>query len=299
MPSASSKTDNIIARAPGGADRPADWAARPRWDAQLALDFRHAGGRSVLAERRHSGPLVVQKILYPEGPEACHAAIVHAPGGIAGGDSLTMDVTVGPAARVLLTTPAATKWYKADGRESRQTARFAVASGGVLESLPQETILYDAAEARIGAAINLEDGAVFAGWEIACLGRRASGEIFAAGGLLQTLTISRAHRLIWKERLALRAGDALMRSPVGMGGCHIFGAMVVAAGPTPPDVLAACRDRAPLGGQGGVTALPEIFSARYVGGSAEQARNYFESLREILRPWYAGRVALRPRLWAT
>jgi urease accessory protein len=277
----------------------AAWTERPHWEARLALIFHRAGARSVLAERRHAGPLVVQKTLYPEGPEICHAAIVHAPGGVAGGDTLSIDVALKPAARVLLTTPAATKWYKADGRESRQGTRFAVAAGAVLESLPQEAILYDAAEARIETTVTLADDSVFAGWEILCLGRRASGEIFASGGLRQTLTIHRSGRMIWNDRLALAAGDALMRSPVGLGGCHVFGAMVVAAGPTPPELLEACRGAAPLGGQAGVTALPQILSARYVGGSAEQARNYFESLREILRPWYADRAAQRPRLWAT
>src|SRR5438105_12809593 len=37
------------------------------WKARLSLSFARDGNCSVLAERSHEGPLVVQKPLYPEG----------------------------------------------------------------------------------------------------------------------------------------------------------------------------------------------------------------------------------------
>jgi len=272
--------------------------ARTAWKAELSLVFRRVGARSVLAERRHEGPLVIQKALYPEGPGVCHAVLIHAPGGIAGGDTLAVNLSLEPDARALITTPAATKWYKADGRAAHQAGRFRLAGGAVLEWLPLEAIVFDQADARIEAHVALADGAVFAGWEITCLGRRASGEVFRHGGLVQAMEISRDGRLIWNDRMALSGGDRMLASPVGLGGRHVTGAMVV-AGPAalPTALLEACRELAPLDGQGGVTALPEIVSARYLGGSAENAKIYFESLRRVLRPWYAALHAHRPRIW--
>src|ERR1700759_1498834 len=156
-------------------------AMRPAWTADLALVFRHLDHRTFVAERRHEGPLVVQKPLYPEGPGVCHSVLVHAPGGIAGGDTLALDLRLERDARALITTPAATKWYKADGRIARQTTRIAIGPAAVLEWLPLESILFDQADTVIGATVALEGNAIFAGWEIACLGRRASGETFREG----------------------------------------------------------------------------------------------------------------------
>jgi urease accessory protein len=273
-------------------------AMRPAWKAELALVFRHLDHKTFVAERRHEGPLVVQKPLYPEGAGVCHSVLVHAPGGIAGGDSLALDLRLEQDARALITTPAATKWYKADGRAARQEARLSVASGAVLEWLPLESILFDEADIVIGATVDLEADAVFAGWEVACLGRRASGETFQRGALRQSLEIFRDGRMIWNDRLALAGGERMLASPAGFNGHHVAGSMAIAASATlSANLLETCRNLAPQTGEGRVTALPEIVSARYLGGSAEHAKNYFESIRQVLRPWYAALHAHRPRLW--
>jgi urease accessory protein len=271
---------------------------RLAWKAELSLSYRHIAGRTALAHRRHQGPLVVQRPLYPEGPGVCHSVLIHPPGGIAGGDSLSLHLALGEGSRVLVTTPAATKWYKADGRAARQAGRFDVSGAAVLEWLPQESILFNEADAAIETAVALDEGSVYAGWEILCLGRRASGETFSRGAVSQALEIRRAGRLIWNDRLALAGGDLLMTSPVGLNGRHVAGAMVVAAPePLPTDLLDVCRARSAEAGEGRITALPKIISARYLGDSAEHARDYFEALRCILRPWYAALHAERPRIW--
>jgi urease accessory protein len=263
------------------------------------LAFAKRADRCVMTEQRHEGPLVVQKILYPEGPAACHAVLIHPPGGIAGGDLLEVRASLAEGAHVVLTTPAATKWHRTSGAAASQSTAFQVAAGARLEYLPQETIIYDAASCRIETSVALAEGAVFAGWDILCLGRRASGETFCRGRLQQQFQIRRKDRLIWNERAVFGGSDPILTAAVGLGGHHVAATMIVAAGTLPSELLAQCRALAPLAGQCGVTSLPEVFVARYLGPSAERARDYFESLRGVLRPWYAGLAALRPRLWAT
>jgi len=82
------------------------------WRASLALGYELRNGRTTLVERRHDGPLVVQKPLYPDTTGRCETVIVHPPGGIAGGDALAIAVDAGAGSELLLTTPGATRWYK-------------------------------------------------------------------------------------------------------------------------------------------------------------------------------------------
>jgi urease accessory protein len=104
--------------------------------------------------------------------------------------------------------------------------------------------------------------------------------------------------MIWNDRLALAGGERMLASPAGFNGHHVAGSMAIAASATlSANLLETCRNLAPQTGEGRVTALPEIVSARYLGGSAEHAKNYFESIRQVLRPWYAALHAHRPRLW--
>jgi len=134
------------------------------WKAELHLEFERREGRSILAKRRHDGPLVVQKPLYPEGDAVCHAIVVHPPAGIAGGDELEIGVRAAEGAHALLTTPGAGKWYRSGGAWARQRIEFDARDGACIEWLPQETIVYDGALAGIRTEVRLAGSARFIGW---------------------------------------------------------------------------------------------------------------------------------------
>ena len=123
-------------------------AGQEEWRANLTLRFARREERTVLAEQRHSGPLMVQKALYPEGPGICHAVIIHPPGGIAGGDNLFVRIEVEANSCAVITTPAATKWYKAAGRSSRQEVQVRMGAYSTLDWLPQENLFFNAANVQ-------------------------------------------------------------------------------------------------------------------------------------------------------
>lgn len=283
---------------------PLNRSAIKRWEARLDLAFKAAEGRSYLATRLHLGPLVLQKTLHPEGPSVCHGVVIHPPGGVAGGDELTLNVSLDHGAKALLTTPGAGKWYKANGQFAKQHLQFDVKDNACVEWLPQENILFDAAQVKFSSTVNLASKAAYAAWEVICLGRQAQREAWLSGVMQQQVAIRRAGKLIWNERALLKPEQVTFESMVGMKGNAVTGSFVIAAGVVPVEVLDACRAIKPklaldADAQYGVTALPEIFAARYVGQSSQCAKAYFEALWACLRPWYAGREVVRPRIWNT
>lgn len=270
------------------------------WKADLTLTFSRENERSLLSKRQHIGPLVVQKTLHPEGAGVCHGIIIHPPGGVAGGDALTLNANLEHAAHALLTTPGAGKWYKANGQQASQQLNFKLAQSASLEWLPQENILFDGSNVALSAEVDLAEESVYAAWDIVCFGRQAQAERWQSGALRQTLKIRRNRQLIWQECSLLNPQHCTLTSKIGLGGNVVSGSFVVAAGSVPAEVREACQQVVAEGNaMYGVTALPHIFSARYVGDSAPLARKYFEALWMILRPWYAGREAVRPRIWNT
>jgi len=261
------------------------------WKAELSLGFERTGGRTVLAHKRHDGPLVVQKALYPEGDEVCHAIIVHPPAGIAGGDELALNVASKEAACALLTTPGAGKWYRSAGPWAAQRLSFEV--DGALEWLPQETIVFDGARADLSTEVRLAGDARYVGWEILCLGRTGSGERFSRGTIRLSTRISRDTKPIWLERGRIEGGGKLMQSQAGLGGHTVCGTFV-AAGPE----IGKMRAPAAIDTLA-VTRLPGLLVARYLGDSSEEAKQSFAALWAALRPGLLGREVHEPRIWRT
>jgi urease accessory protein len=273
------------------------------WDAALALSYERRGQRTVLAKNEHTGPLVVQKSLYPEGDAICHTVILHPPGGIAGGDHLAIDIEAGTGTEILLTTPGATKWYKANSRQASQGTHLRAAANAIVEWLPLETIVFDGADAHSSLTVDLDEGARAAGWDVVAFGRRAAGERFTQGRFRQSIEIRRSGILLWAEYGAIGGGDDLLSSPAGYAGRTVSGLLWVCGSVIDDAAIAACREAVrtlPERTLAGVTCLPGgLLLARCLCDSTEQARRYLLQVWSLLRPMYAGRVAAAPRLWAT
>ncbi len=273
-------------------------AAPTGWEAELALGFEARGGRTVLAHRHHRGPFAVQKPFYPEGG-VCHVYLLHPPGGVVGGDRLSLEIAVGTGAHALITTPAATKVYRSGGLPTLQEQRLSVGDGAALEWLPQETILYAHCRAVSATHVTLEPGARFIGWELYCLGRPAADERFEAGSCRQRFEIWREAMPLLIERTRIEGGDALLQRPFGLMGRTVIGTLATV--PADRTMLDAVRGAvtAEPGGLFSATLLDEVLVCRYLGDHAEGARHCFASAWSAIRPRLLGRPACEPRIWRT
>ena len=276
-------------------------AGHGAWLASLALQFGDDAGTTRLTGNTHYGPLRVQKSLYPEGPAVCHAIVVHPPGGVVGGDQLAISATVGARGQALLTTPGAAKWYKANGKVSRQQLRLTVDAGAALEWLPQETIFYDHADVVLEQHVELAADATYIGCEILCMGRRASGESFSAGKVTQRTQIRRGGKLIWWEQGALLGGA--LASPLTLDGKTVCATLIAVGKALPADVLTdiraeVCND-AGADVRFGVTQAKGMLVARHLGDDSEAARHLMITVWRRLRPHLLDRAAVVPRIWRT
>lgn len=270
------------------------------WRAALALGFVREGERTVLRERRHVGPLRVQRPFYPEGPDACHVYILHPPGGIVGGDQLAIAGTVSSGASALLTTPAAGKFYTSVGPLAVQSQHWQVHAGATLEWLPQENIIYDGAQAALDLRVDLVADAKFLGWEILCFGRPASGDKFSCGGLRTRVEVWRDAAPLYIERGRFDPAGEIFLAPWGLAGQCVVGTLLCTGDLREHlDYLRAHANARMTAGCVTITQLPGCLVCRYLGSSTEEARCCFWHLWETLRALSLGRVPCRPRIWNT
>ncbi len=271
--------------------------------AKLSLKFSKFDDTTRLVERDHFGPLLVQKPFYPEGREVCHVVIIHPPGGVVGGDQLEISAQIGTSANAQITTPGATKWYKANGHNSQQKIRINVNKGGSLEWVPQETIFYNHAEVEIDHQVILEDDAVYVGCEILCFGRTASGETFNHGQIKQRTSIRRNDKLIWLEQIRLLGESSAMNGSLALSGRTVCASLILTGKMIPQPLIDLAREEAEKIingiGQVGISQLKSIVVVRYLGDSSEVARHVMLRVWGLFRPEILGRAEIVPRMWNT
>ncbi|HSM81586.1 MAG TPA: urease accessory protein UreD [Nodosilinea sp.] len=274
------------------------------WRGLARLGYTLHQGRCVLSDSYTRAPLRVQRPLYPEGEGLCHSVLVHTAGGLVGGDSLGVQLTVGTGAAALVTTAAASKVYggpggRGEGAIAAQHVAIDLAPDSCLEWLPQETIVFNRAQYRQQLRVNLAPGARWAGWEITRFGRSARGETFDQGEWRSHLEVWQGDTPLWLDRQRLEGGSPALASPNGLAGQPVVGSFaLVGHCPTAAD-LDSLRQlwATDQPGSIGVTRLQTGVLCRYRGPSSQAARRWFIAAWQHLRPGYLGRTATRSRVW--
>lgn len=266
------------------------------WRANLRLGFRRVPGKTVLSERLREGPLSVQRAFYPEG-DLCHVYLLHPPGGVAGGDSLTISAELRANTSALITTPGATKFYRSIGTPAYQRQTLKV-SDGTLEWLPQENIFFPGAQAELSTSVELEGDASFIGWEINCLGRPVNHEPFDHGRALFKFSLYRDGIPVLHERLVIEEENDRL-SAAGLRGHPVFGTLYATTDNTA--LLDTIREAIPeqYRHQFGISLVDGLLIARYMGDSTETVRRLFTTVWKILRPAILSRAPCEPRIWNT
>ena len=174
------------------------------WIAELELHFSRGKANTFLSKRKHFGPLTVQRPFYPE-DGVCHLYLLHPPGGIVGGDNLSIKVNSRKHSNALITMPGATKIYRTTKNKfSIVKQDILVEDGATLEWLPMETIIFPGANSKISTKFSIFGNAKIAAWEIQCFGRPAINEKFYSGNLKFNFEVWKDEKPIIIDRNALK-----------------------------------------------------------------------------------------------
>ena len=274
------------------------------WHGHLALDYDLDRG-GTRARSRHHGPMRVLASLYPEGPHICHHVLVHPPGGLVGGDTLELALTLAPGSHALITTPGATRFYRSAGEPAVQRIDARLAPGARLEWLPQETICHAATLADNRLSFSLDAGAEMIGWDLLALGLPASGEAFDRGHIHQQIALPG----VWLERARVDGGDSrLLDSPLGWAGNRVMATLWFSRGDALPTTvretlletartdIAASR----LASTAGATSPHDrVVVMRVLAHRVEPAMALLARVRAAWRQTAWGLAANPPRIWRT
>ncbi len=130
--------------------------------------------------------------------------IVNPTAGFFDGDRLMSDISVGSGARLVLSTPSASRVFRTrSGAAAQSLQRFHVEDGASLEWIPEPFIPHAGARYFQQTQIHLSTSASLLFFDWIAPGRVAMGEIFAYENLRWELDLSLGGKLIARERYEL------------------------------------------------------------------------------------------------
>jgi urease accessory protein len=196
-------------------------------DGRLALRFERRHGTTVVARCRYTLPLQVLAPLTLDDTAAV-VSVLNPTGGLVGGDYLTIDVTVGAGAHACVTTPSATRVYRAAGPPAEQHVRLALDAGATLEWVPDHTIPSGGSALRQRIEVSIGEQARLILVDAFAAGRVARGEAFCFRSLESGIVVSDARGWLVRDRFMLQGSDRW--AGLGLAEGHAYFATMVVIG---------------------------------------------------------------------
>lgn len=230
-------------------------AARVGRDGALRLGFARRGPATVIAGCRFTLPLQVLAPMALDDPAAV-VSILNPTGGLVGGDRLEIDVQAGAGAHAVLTTPSATRVYRAEGEPTVQTVRLSVGPRAVVEWVPDHTIPFAGSALRQAIDVELDETAGLILVDAFAAGRVAAGEAWRFALLESAISIRDPGGWLLHDRFVLR-GPTRKDDPafdgLGFTESHPYFASIAVVGAFDRDRFAA--DVGSLDASGGATKV--------------------------------------------
>lgn len=276
------RVDQILLNANAGSDVFAANRATGRIDLTVGTDGQCTRRNRILED----GSL---RMRFPNAaPGLMEAVLINTGGGMTGGDTFSLNISLEAGANLLAGTAAAEKIYRTTGPDATIALAINAGAGSQCLWLPQETILFDRARLSRSIDIDLAADASLVVAEAIVFGRSAMGEAISEGRLIDRWRVRRGGRLVFAESVRLDGAieHKLAQTAVAAGAVAIATLLVV---PGDEARIAAARG-AQFTGEVGLSAWNGIAVARLCARDGATLRHDLVALLAALG------VPL-PRLW--
>lgn len=280
------------------------------WQASIRMQFSLRQQKTRMTQCHHYGPLRVQRPFYPESHtqqtsacdstqnELAHIYLLHPPGGVVGGDQLSIELKLEQNSQVLLTTPGSGKFYYSPHKTASLQQRFHLDANASLEWLPQENILFRGARLHARSRFYLHRQASLIAWDITCLGRPSNAERFDDGLLNGQLEIYIDQSLVLVESSHVFDAEALdyiagLRSKPIQASLFAYPANQALL-ETVREFIASFDSHCI-----GATLIDDLLVIRALDDNTEHLKNRLIDIWTVLRPAILKRTAQPPRIWST
>ena len=268
---------------------------------RLDIKFCIQNGKTRLANLYQSQPL---RALFPNDAASDNLAVwVNTAGGIVGGDRHYVNVNCGEDSVAMLTGQAAEKIYRSNGATARLEQTIKVAPGGLLEWLPQGTILFDGCRLRRINRFNVSSGGQLLAGEIITFGRIARGETLRRGLVRDDWRLYREGRMLWADSLHIEHDmEQIFQKPAGFYNSTAMGLFLYAA-----DDASAYFDVARQilmeqkndsnETESGASTFSQLLLIRWLARNPAELRTNFGAFWAKFRSIVSNNKAILPSLW--
>jgi urease accessory protein len=194
-------------------------------DGFLRLVFERRGDRTVLTGRRFALPLqALEPSRRPDG--SVYMMMLNPTGGTFGGDRLRTEVVLGAGTHAILTTPSASKIYRALDNAARSETEISIGEDAILEYLPDHLIPHPGAALRQKIAVTMAPGSCAIIYDAIAAGRVGRDERWVFREITTEISIHCGDSPWFVARSSLKPGIQPVGGPGLMDGFDYLGAIV-------------------------------------------------------------------------
>lgn len=203
---------------PGCAPISRSAAERVGRDGALRLGFERRSGRTILTERRFALPFQVLEPIALDGGSV-YLMLLNPTGGLVGGDRLRAEIVLNAGSHVCLTTPSATKVYRALGAASVQETTIRIGENAVLEYFPDHVIPFPGSVFHQSLKIDMAPASCALVYDAFAVGRAARSERWLFREFVNRITVGLQGRPVFIDRAELSPARGQL---AGLGGAEGF-----------------------------------------------------------------------------